>query len=47
MPVLLVAALARPARAGDDGAPSAVSALLLTATIAPATIAIALWWRFF
>jgi hypothetical protein len=47
MPVLLVAALARPARAGDDGAPSTASALLLAATIAPATIAIALWWRFF
>jgi hypothetical protein len=47
MPVLLVAALARPTRPGDDTAPSAVSALLLAATIAPATIAIALWWKFF
>jgi hypothetical protein len=47
MPVLLVAALARPARPGDDGAPSATSALLLAGTIAPTTIAVALWWRFF
>jgi hypothetical protein len=48
MPVLLVAALARPARHGDDDtAPSAVSSLLLAATITPATIAIAMWWRFF
>ncbi|HYU42409.1 MAG TPA: hypothetical protein VEQ84_09665 [Vicinamibacteria bacterium] len=46
MPVLLVAALARP-RDGNDGAPSAASALLLAATIASTTIAIALWWRFF
>ena len=47
MPVLLVAALARPARPDDDAAPSAASALLLAAAIAPTTIAIALWWRFF
>jgi hypothetical protein len=47
MPVLLVAALARPARDGKDGAPSAVSALLLAGTIAPTTIAVALWWKFF
>jgi hypothetical protein len=47
MPVLLVAALARPARTDDDGSPSTASALLLAGTIAPATIAIALWWRFF
>jgi len=46
MPVLLVAALARP-RDGSDGSPSTASALLLAATIAPTTIAIALWWRFF
>jgi hypothetical protein len=47
MPVLLVAALARPARRDDDGSPSTASALLLAGTIAPATIAIAVWWRFF
>ena len=47
MPALLVAALARPARPGDDAAPSAVSALLLAAAIAPVTVAIALWWKFF
>ena len=47
MPVLLVAALARPVRPGDDDAPSAASALLLAATSAPATVAIALWWKFF
>jgi hypothetical protein len=48
MPVLLVAGLARSARRPDDDeAPSAASALLLAASIAPITIAIALWWRFF
>jgi hypothetical protein len=47
MPVLLVAALARPARPDDDTAPSAASALLLAAAIAPTAVAIALWWRFF
>jgi hypothetical protein len=47
MPVLLVAALARPARDGDDGAPSAASALLLAGTIAPVTVVIGLWWKFF
>jgi hypothetical protein len=47
MPVLLVAALARPSLPDDEAAPSAASALLLAATIAPTTIAIALWWRFF
>jgi hypothetical protein len=47
MPVLLVAALARPAHQGDDTAPSTSSALALAAAIAPTTIAIALWWRFF
>jgi hypothetical protein len=47
MPVLLVAALARPARDGDDGAPSAASALLLAETIAPVTVVIGLWWKFF
>jgi hypothetical protein len=47
MPMLLVAALARPAPADDDGAPTAASALALAATIAPTTIAIALWWTFF
>jgi hypothetical protein len=47
MPVLLVAALARPARPGDDGTPSPAAAALLGATIAPTTIAIALWWTFF
>ena len=48
MPILLVAALARPSRPDDDRhAPSAASALLLAATIAPTTIAIARWWRFF
>jgi hypothetical protein len=44
MPVLLVAALARP---GDDDSPSTASALLLAATIAPTTIAVAIWWKFF
>ena len=44
MPVLLVAALARD---GNDGAPSAASALLLAGTIAPTTIAVAFWWKFF
>jgi hypothetical protein len=47
MPVLLVAALARPARPEDDSAPNAASAVMLAAAVAPATIAIALWWRFF
>jgi hypothetical protein len=47
MPVLLVAALARPAHREDDSAPRAPSAVLLAAAVAPATIAIALWWRFF
>jgi hypothetical protein len=47
MPVLLVAALARPASPEREEGPSAGSALLLAALIAPATIAIALWWRFF
>jgi len=47
MPVLLVAALARPARPGDEGSPNAGSALLLAATIAPTTIAVAFWWKFF
>jgi hypothetical protein len=47
MPVLLVAALARPARPDDDSAPNAASAVVLAAAVAPATIAIALWWRFF
>jgi hypothetical protein len=47
MPVLLVAALARAPRPDDDAVPSAASALLLAAAIAPTTIAIALWWRFF
>ena len=48
MPVLLVAALAASRTSGRRPArPSAASALLLAATIAPMTIAIALWWRFF
>jgi hypothetical protein len=47
MPVLLVAALARPAHPEDDFAPSTASVVLLAAAVAPATIAIALWWRFF
>ena len=47
MPVLLVAALARPSVPGDDNTPSAVSTVLLGATIASTTIAIALSWRFF
>lgn len=46
MPVLLVAALARPSADGDR-APSAASAVLLAAAIAPIPIALALWWRFF
>jgi hypothetical protein len=47
MPVLLVAALARPTVPGDDNTPSAVSTLLLGATLASTTIAIALSWKFF
>jgi hypothetical protein len=47
MPVLLVAALARPAVSGDDDAPGAASALLLLATTAPQTLAIARAWMFF
>jgi len=47
MPMLLVAALARPAHPDDDHAPDAATALALAATVAPATIAIALWWKFF
>ncbi|HEV7500934.1 MAG TPA: hypothetical protein VGQ33_13065, partial [Vicinamibacteria bacterium] len=47
MPVLLVAALARPSRKGDDSAPSATSAVWLAGTLASATIAIACWWSFF
>jgi hypothetical protein len=47
MPVLIVAALARPDGRDPDAAPSASAALLLAAAIAPMTIAIARWWRFF
>jgi hypothetical protein len=47
MPVLLVAAMARPSADGDDSAPSAASAAWLAAALAPITIAIACWWSFF
>jgi hypothetical protein len=47
MPVLLVAALARPAHDDRPSGPSAASALLLALTIAPMTLAIARWWKFF
>jgi hypothetical protein len=47
MPILLVAALARPAGEGRASAPSAASALILVATVAPLTIAIGWWWDFF
>jgi hypothetical protein len=47
MPVLLVAALARPSRKGDDSAPSAASAVWLAGTLSSITIAVACWWSFF
>jgi hypothetical protein len=47
MPILLVAALARPAVAPRPDSPSGMSALLLAVSVAPVTVAIALWWRFF
>jgi hypothetical protein len=47
MPILLVAALARPRHGERPAAPSPASALLLAATIAPITLAIARWWKFF
>lgn len=47
MPVLLVAALARPSIDGDDSAPSAASAVWLAAALAAITIAIACRWSFF
>jgi len=47
MPVLLVAALARPESEDRDSSPSGASATLLAAAIAPLTITIGLSWRFF
>jgi hypothetical protein len=47
MPVLLVAALARPAADGGEGAPSASAAIWLAAAVAANTIAMACWWSFF
>jgi hypothetical protein len=47
MPVLLVAALARPARAGEEGGPTAAAALVAAALLVAIDLTIAASWRFF